>query len=211
MKTVIVLYMPGHAGNFVSRLFSLGSETMPLIRQSMMTEYIDHGTEIPDTFDRLANYQFSTVSTEFDTWQKFHRAYADHKEYLHYRLLNLFCNRKYSRIVFPLHPHEFNQDFSGDEDSEFYYVDLDLEVWKDWVDSEQQKLRFQVRPQEEEQFEYFKHQYSMKAISLTRLLESDQTFVQEYQRVCAEMQIPPLLEQALILRKDWYSTRVNQL
>lgn len=203
--------MPGHAGNFVSRLFSLGSETMPLIRQSMMTEYIDHGTEIPDTFDRLANYQFSTVSTEFDTWQKFHRAYADHKEYLHYRLLNLFCNRKYSRIVFPLHPHEFNQDFSGDEDSEFYYVDLDLEIWKDWVDSEQQKLRFQVRPQEEEQFEYFKHQYSMKAISLTRLLESDQTFVQEYQRVCAEMQIPPLLEQALILRKDWYSTRVNQL
>ena len=90
-------------------------------------------------------------------------------------------------------------------------MDLDLEIWKDWVDSEQQKLRFQVRPQEEEQFEYFKHQYSMKAISLTRLLESDQTFVQEYQRVCAEMQIPPLLEQALILRKDWYSTRVNQL
>ena len=203
--------MPGHAGNFVSRLFSLGPETMPLIRQSMMNEYIDHGTEISDTFDRLANYQFSTVATEFDTWQKFHRAYADHKEYLHYRLLNVFCNRKYSRIVFPLHPHEFNQDFSGDEDSEFYYVDLDLEVWKDWVDSEQQKLRFQVRPQEEEQFEYFKHQYSMKAISLTRLLESDQTFVQEYQRVCAEMQIPPLLEQALILRKDWYSTRVNQL
>ena len=203
--------MPGHAGNFVSRLFSLGPETMPLIRQSMMNEYIDHGTEISDTFDRLANYQFSTVATEFDTWQKFHRAYADHKEYLHYRLLNVFCNRKYSRIVFPLHPHEFNQDFSGDEDSEFYYVDLDLEIWKDWVDSEQQKLRFQVRPQEEEQFEYFKHQYSMKAISLTRLLESDQTFVQEYQRVCAEMQIPPLLEQALILRKDWYSTRVNQL
>jgi hypothetical protein len=203
--------MPGHAGNFVCRLFSLGLETMPLIRQSMMTEYIDHGTEIPDTFDRLANYQFSTVATEFDTWQKFHRAYADHKEYLHYRLLNVFCNRKYSRIVFPLHPHEFAQDFSGDEDSEFYYVDLDLKVWKDWVDSAQQKLRFQVRPQEEEQFEYFKHQHNMKPISLTQLLESDQTFVQEYQRVCTEMQIPLLLEQALILRKDWYLTRVNQL
>ena len=211
MKTVIVLYMPGHAGNFVSRLFSLGPKTMPLIRQSMMNEYIDHGTEISDTFDRLANYQFSTVATEFDTWQKFHRAYADHKEYLHYRLLNVFCNRKYSRIVFPLHPYEFDQDFSGDEDSEFYYVDLDLGSWKAWVDSEQQKLQFQVRPQEEEQFEYFKHQHSMKPISLTRLLESDQTFVQEYQRVCAEMQIPPLLEQALILRKDWYSTRVNRL
>ena len=203
--------MPGRAGNFVSRLFSLGPETMPLIRQSMMTEYIDHGLAISDTFDRLENYQFSTVSTEFNTWQEFHRAYADHKEYIHYRLLNVFCNRKYSRIVFPLHPYEFDQDFLGDEDSEFYYVDLDLEIWKDWVDSEQQKLKFQVRSLEEEQFEYFKHQYSMKSISLTQLLESNQTFVQEYQRVCTEMQISPLLEQALILRKDWYSTRVNQL
>ena len=211
MKTVIVLYMPGHAGNFVSRLFSLGPETMPLIRQSVMTKYIDHGLEISDTFDRLANYQFSTVSTEFDTWQEFHRAYADHKEYLCYRLLNVFCNRKYARIVFPLHPYEFNQDFSGDEDSEFFYVDLDLDIWGGWVESEQQKLQFQVRSMEKEQFDRIKHQYSMKPISLTRLLENDHTFVQEYQRVCTEMQISPLLEQALILRKDWYLTRVNQL
>jgi hypothetical protein len=203
--------MPGHAGNFVSRLFSLGPETMPLIRQSVMTEYIDHGLEISDTFDRLANYQFSTVSTEFDTWQEFHRSYADHKEYLFYRLLNVFCNRKYARIVFPLHPYEFNQDFSGDEDSEFFYVDLDLDIWGGWVESEQQKLQFQVRSMEKEQFDQIKHQYSMKPISLTRLLENDHTFVQEYQRVCTEMQISPLLEQALILRKDWYLTRVNQL
>jgi hypothetical protein len=203
--------MPGHAGNFVSRLFSLGPETMPLIRQSVMTEYIDHGLEISDTFDRLANYQFSTVSTEFDTWQEFHRAYADHKEYLFYRLLNVFCNRKYARIVFPLHPYEFDHDFSGDEDSEFFYVDLDLDIWGGWVESEQQKLQFQVRSMEKEQFDQIKHQYSMKPISLTRLLESDHAFVQEYQRVCTEMQISPLLEQALILRKDWYLTRVNQL
>lgn len=210
MKTVIVLYMPGHAGNFVARLFSLGTETMPLIRQSMMNEYIDHGTEISDSFDRLANYQFSKVLAEFDTWQAFHRAYADHKEYLHYRLLNAFCNQKYSRIVFPLHPHEFYLDFSGNDDSEFYCVELDLEVWKDWVDSAQEKLQFRTRPEEQEQFDQFKQEYAMKTINLSSLLENEYSFIQEYQRVCAEMQIPVLSESALALRKDWYSTRVNQ-
>ena len=209
MKTVIVLYMPGHAGNFVSRLFSLGTETMPLIRQHMMDEYIDHGVEIPDSFDRFANYQFSTVPSEFDTWQQFHRAFADHKQYVLYRLLNVFCRRKYSRIVFPLHPHEFATDFPGDDDTEFYYVDLDLAVWGTWVNTAQQQLQFQVRPNERQQFDQAIQQYSMKPIDLGLLLKNQNTFVQEYTRVCADMQITPLVDQALALRQDWYSTRVD--
>jgi len=203
--------MPGHAGNFVSRLFSLGSETMPLIRQAMMDEYIDHGLEIADSFDRLANYQFSTVPSEFENWQDFHRAFADHKQYSFYRLLNVFCNRKYSRIVFPLHPHEFFNDFSGDADTEFYYVDLDLDQWGEWVEASQQKLKFRVRPLEQTQFDQLKSEYNIKPIYLSHLLKDQYSFVQEYQRVCAEMQIPVLLEQALTLRQDWYSTRIGQL
>ena len=201
--------MPGHAGNFVARLFSLGAETMPLIRQSMMDEYIDHGMEIADSFDKLANYQFSTVPSEFGNWQEFHRAFADHKQYLFYRLLNVFCNRKYSRIVFPLHPHEFFNDFSGDSHTEFYYVDLDLSQWGDWVQASQHKLQFQIRPLEQKRFEEFKQEYNMKPIYLSQLLGDELSFVQEYQRVCADMQIPVLVEQALTLRQDWYSTRVK--
>jgi hypothetical protein len=211
MKTVIILYMPGHAGNFVARLFSLGAETMPLIQQQLMHESIDQGLAIPDSFDRLANYRFSTVSSEFDSWQQFHRAYADHKDYVSYRLLNVFCNRKYSRIVFPLHPHEFFNDFSGDADTEFYYVDLDLDQWGEWVEASQHKLKFRVRPLEQTQFDQLKSEYNIKPIYLSHLLKDQYSFVQEYQRVCAEMQIPVLLEQALTLRQDWYSTRIGQL
>lgn len=211
MKTVIVLYMPGHAGNFVARLFSLGPETMPLIRKSMMMECIEHGTEIPDSFDRLANYEFSKVWTEFNTWQAFHRAFADHKEFVHYRLLNAFCNQKYSRIVFPLHPHEFSIDFSSDADTELYYVDLDLDHWGHWTRAAQEKLQFRIRPLEEQQFHEFKRDNNMKPIYLSQLLKDEHSFIQEYRRVCTEMQIPVLVEQALILRKDWYSTRVEQL
>ena len=209
MKTVIVLYMPGHAGNFIARLFSLGAETMPLIRQSMMYEYINYGLEIADSFDRLANYQFSTVLTEFDTWQQFHRAFADHKQHVFYRLLNVFCKHKYSRIVFPLHPHEFVNDLSDITDTEFYYVDLDLEVWGNWVKLAQQKLQFQIRSGEQQQFLQSTQQFNMKPIDLGLLLTSKNTFVQEYQRVCAEMQIFPLIDQALALRQDWYLTRVE--
>jgi hypothetical protein len=200
--------MPGHAGNFVARLFSLGPETMPLIRQQLMSESIDHGLEIPDSFDRLANYRFSTISTEFDSWQKFHRAYADHKDYVSYRLLNIFCNQKYSRIVFPIHPHEFGNDFSEIDETEFYYVDLDLDHWGDWVETSRQKLYFKDRPGEREEFEEYKNFYSMRPINLSLLLQNETTFLQEYNRVCQEMNISPDTAQALALRTDWHSSRV---
>jgi hypothetical protein len=208
MKTVIVLYMPGHAGNFVSRLFSLDSKTMPLIRQQLMTESIDQGLEIPDSFDRLTNYRFSKVFDEFDSWQEFHRAYADHKDYVSYRLLNVFCNQKYVRIVFPLHPYEFGHDFSDPDETEFYYVDLDLDRWGSWVDTSRQKLHFEDRPNERKDFEHYKNSYNMKPISLSLLLENESAFLQEYNRVCKEMNISPDNNQALTLYTDWYSSRV---
>ena len=208
MKTVIVVYMPGHAGNFVARLFSLGPETMPLIRQQLMSESIDNGSEIPDSFDRLANYRFSTVSSEFDSWQQFHRAYADHKDYVSYRLLNVFCNQKYSRIVFPLHPYEFGNDFYEIDGTELYYVDLDLAHWGQWVETSRQKLHFEDRHDERKEFEEYKNSHNMKPINLSLLLQSEWAFSQEYNRVCREMNITPDIEQALALRTDWYSSRV---
>lgn len=207
---MIVLYMPGHAGNFVARLFSLGPETMPLIRQQLMAESIDQGLAIPDSFDRLANYRFSTVSNEFDSWQKFHRAYADNKDHISYRLLNVFCNHKYSRMVFPLHPYEFGNDLPESNNTEFYYVDLDLDLWGTWVETSRRKLHFEDRPNEREEFEEYKNSHSMKLIDLSLLLESETTFLQEYSRVCREMRISPDTEQALALRTDWYLSRVTR-
>jgi hypothetical protein len=99
--------MPGHAGNFIARLFSLTPETMPLIRQDCLYDHLDHGTPLPESFDRLANYQFGQVKEKFNDWQKFHRAYADFFDNTQYRLLNLFCGLQYSRRVLPVHPCEF--------------------------------------------------------------------------------------------------------
>jgi hypothetical protein len=207
MKTVIILYLPGHAGNFVARLFSLGNETMPLLPQTMLQAHVVSAQEIPNDFDRLENYRFSTVPIKFDNWQQFHRSFADYKEYSSYRLLNLFCKRKYSRIVFPLHPYEFVIDFYNQTQSEFYYIDLDLAQWGDWVHDQQAKLNFQYRPNEHAQFHDLKQNYNMKPISLDQLLHSEQSFLAEYYRVCEVMNVSANTEQALHLRDDWMAVR----
>jgi hypothetical protein len=207
MNTVIILYLPGHAGNFVARLFSLGKETMPLLQKTRLQSSLDSAQEIADDFDRLENYQFSTIPAKFDSWQQFHRSFADYKEYSGYRLLNLFCKRKYSRIVFPLHPHEFVTDFDNQSESEFYYVDLDLDQWGDWVNDQQAKLNFQYRPNEHEQFHKLKEIHAMKPISLDQLLHSEQSFLTEYYRVCNVMNISANTKQALHLRNDWMAVR----
>lgn len=201
--------MPGHAGNFIARLFSLTKETMPLIRQDQLYHHLDHGTPLPESFDRLSNYQFGQIKEEFNDWQKFHRAYADILENTQYRLLNLFCGSQYSRIVLPVHPCELESQFVPVGQCEFYYVDLDLAHWGAWVQDQQEKLQFQVRGNEQDQFEIYKKRYDMKPISLTRMLESETSFTQEYLAICGQMMVDPLPDQALWLRQDWYSVRVQ--
>ena len=212
MKTVIVLYIPGHAGNFVARLFSLTSETMPLLPRYNLQQCLKSGG-IPDDFDRLQSYKFSTVPTKFSDWQQFHRAYADYEGISNYNLLNIFCKEKFSRIVFPIHPYEFIAEFSDfrlNSESEFYCVDLDLNKWGSWVDAQQKKLNFHYRDNEHQQFQDLKEKYKMRSISLDKLLESQESFLEEYNRVCYLMGVFPLPQQALILRDDWMSVRIHE-
>jgi hypothetical protein len=208
MKTVIVVYMPGHAGNFVARLFSLDPTTMPLIRHDRLEQHLAQGTALPEDFDRLTNYQFSSINQEFNEWQQFHLSYADEHELPQYRLLNIFCGFRYSRIMIPVHPHEFTY-FSTPEPPELYCVDLDLDQWGDWVISQQKKLGFYHRHNEYENFKKQKTLYNMKSIDLTKMLHSEQNFLEEYLRICGQMMIGPQPDQALWLRNDWYSVRVK--
>jgi hypothetical protein len=200
--------MPGQAGNFIARLFSLTDDTMPLLTRNYLQYCIESGG-IPADFDRLQSYKFSSVLEKFDNWQHFHNSYADFNDWSHYNLLNIFSKEQFSRIVFPLHPHEFIASLS-DSAAEFYHVDLDVDKWGAWVDTQQQNLNFYYRDNEYQQFEDLKKNYNMQSISLDQLLESQRSFLAEYNRVCDLMGIVPLPQQALALRKDWMSVRVDQ-
>lgn len=205
MKTILIMYMPGHAGHLIARLFGLSPEVMPLINKGLLERLVDGRYGIPKGFDKVALYKFSDVKTKFNSWQEFHRAYADYKDDAAFKMLDEYGRHRHSSIIYPVHPYEFHFDYDN-SDCDFYYVDLDLDQWGSWVEQEQQKLGFVVRPDELDYFNKYKTMYNMKPISLTKLLGQD--FDSEYLRVAAEMNITPVLDDAHTLFHDWKSVRL---
>ena len=110
--------------------------------------------------------------------------------------------------MLPVHPSEFENYFVNIDPTEFYYVDIDLGKWGPWVSSQQEKLEFYVRGNENHLFDTQKKKYNMRSINLTKILQSEEAFVEEYMSVCNQMNIEPMLEAARSLRQDWYSVRV---
>jgi len=202
MKTIFIVYMPGHAGHMISRLFGLSPETIPLAGKNNLKSLT-----IP-SLNRLELYKFSNVKTRFRTWQDFHRAFADHKDYPAVRATNAVNGHQYSCVIYPIHPYEFHYDFQVIDETDCYYVDLDLSQWGEWVEQQREELKFVDRPEEHQYFETYKTLHNMKSISLTKMLGSSQEFQEEYLRVAQSMNITPMLSQAVELFNDWKSVRI---
>lgn len=203
MRAIFIMYMPGHAGHMLSRLFGLSPEAMPLIEKNALE------TADISTINKLNAYRFSDVKSRFETWQKFHQEYAGHKNANVLRIINAVSGHCYSCIVYPIHPCEFHHDFRKLDETEYYCVDLDLDKWGAWVEQQRATLKFNTRHHEQEYFDKYKNLHNMKLISLTKMLESEQGFQEEYLRVAHDMNITPVLDQASLLFNDWKSVRVT--
>lgn len=194
--------MPGHAGHMIARLFGLSPEIIPLATKNYLKSL-----SIP-AINKLDLYRFSEVKARFKTWQDFHKSFADHKDIIAIRATNAVNQHLYSCEIYPIHPCEFHHDFQELDQTECYYVQLDLDRWGPWVEQQRKELKFIDRPSEHEYFEKYKKLYDMKPISLTKLLGTDQEFQEEYLRVAHSMNISPVLSQAIELLKDWKSVRL---
>jgi hypothetical protein len=204
-KTILIMYMPGYAGNFLLRLFGLSKSLMPHLEKRILKNLLDSNMPVSEDFDKLSKYKFSSIPKIYKNWQDFHRAYADMLDYSDYRLLNLMSGFRYN-FIFSAHPYEINTSFVEIDQTEFYYVELDTKL-EQWVNQQQKKLNFVERPMEKELFDLLKNKYRMSPIYLIEMLISEQNFVNEYRRVCKLMKIEPCVEQALILLSDWKSVR----
>jgi hypothetical protein len=205
LKTILIMYMPGYAGNFLLRLFGLSNSLMPHLEKRILKNLLDSNRPVPEDFDKLSKYKFSSVPKIYKNWQDFHRAHADMLDYSDYRLLNLMSGLRYN-LIFSAHPYEINSSFVDIDTTEFYYVELDSTL-EQWVNQQQKKLNFTQRPMEKKLFDLLKNKYRMLPIYLSKLLISEQDFVNEYHRVCKLMNIEPCVEQALMLLNDWKSVR----
>lgn len=209
MKTIIIMYMPGHAGNFLSRLFSLGEETIPQVPLGVLSGHIQ--VELPHCADdRLPVYSFKQVNSMYSSWQNFHRQWPDFKNHADFELLNLLNNAKYSTVVHAIHPAEFfyhERDFSVLEEVSFWCVELSLEIHGAWVGRYQKQLGFVNRPGEDRLFDRYKNKYQMNTINLNLFLTSTESFLQEYTRLASAMGITLMPAQATKLYHDWISVR----
>lgn len=239
MRSIFIMYMPGHAGNFILRLFALSDSIMPVLKKHDLVRLVNQdkdplaGGIIPiltrDELDRLINqekeslapinrlenYKFSNDAKKYLNWQEHHRAWADYLDWPQYRYLNILHQLKYD-FMFAIHPMEFVEKFLVDEstvNTDFYqtcFYSVELDAAYDtWVEQERSKLNFVWREGEQELFETIKKQYPMQSISLTKLLGTPEEFSNEYIRVCNLMEIEPCLDAALELRADWRSIRFN--
>lgn len=206
--------MPGHAGNFLARLFGLSDNFLPLLPKTYLEHLVAKKLPVDPNFNKLAVYKFEQVNHRYKTWQDFHRSFADYLDWLQYRSLNLKSGLRYD-FIYPIHPHEVADSYCpnevGEENhlpshTEFYYVELESQ-FSDWVSRQQKKLKFEWRKDEQQLFQDLKTRFNMQAISLSKMLNQRNDFESEYLRVCQLMQIQPQLSQAVALWQDWMQVR----
>ena len=206
MLTNIIVYNPGYAGNFLIRLFSIGTDIVPQMPVNLIQESIPYYS----IDQRLSLYSFSKVRTHHLNWQKFHREWMDFRQYENINNLLVDCN--YTHIMFAIHAPElelYSTVIKTIQDVRYFYVDLDLEKYGNWIKAAQKDLNFKYRI--DETFKYdllIKNADPNYKIDLTSMLNSEDEFLKEYHRVCSVMKIIPIDETALLLYRDWYATRV---
>jgi hypothetical protein len=208
--------MPGHAGNFLARLFGLSENFMPLMPKTMLQHFLQNKQPMPKNFNKLDLYRFSQVSQIHKSWQDFHRAWADYLDYHLYSALNLLSNTRLD-YIYGIHPQELADYFHMPStngptvlypDTEFLQVELSPE-YNHWVTHQQSKLGFKWRPGELTLYQQMKQFWPMHTINLDKMLDTESEFLEEYHRVSALMKIQTQTSQAVELWHDWTSIRLH--
>lgn len=209
MKSIFILYMPGHAGNFLTRLFSLSPETVPQVPIAVLKESVIKTGQVPEISNRADYYSFNHT-TQYKSWQQFHRAWPDFHNHELFCYFNQLYTPQFSNVVFSIHPHEFlsHTHIIDNLDCDFYCVDTDEQLLH-WVSNEQKIRGFVYRPDYEHEFKDFnaiKQNYNMKSINLLNIV-THATFVNEYKKITQEMNITADIAAATQLYHDWYHYR----
>jgi len=211
VKSIFILYMPGHAGNFLTRLFSLSPETVPQVPIDVLKDAVINTGAPPVIDSRVDHYAFDQVFKKFNTWQDFHRDWPDFYQQTLFEYFNQLYPVPFSHVVYSIHPHEFGlmEDNIVQTNFDYYYVDLDKK-YKPWVLKQQASLNFKYRPDYQSELNLFnqiKTKYSMTPINLTTMLDSANTFIDEYLKISQTMQLTADINSARILYNGWVKER----
>lgn len=200
-----IVYIPGYAGNFLQRVFSLSPSVTPVVTRGQLSNWIVSGV-VPSN----ELFDFTSVNTKYADWQAFHNDYSSaHTLVVYPNLLSKF--NQYTHVVTQIHPHELVELrqplISRIPAVNFMYVDLDLGIYNRWWETSKKELGFELRPGELALANELKQ--SMQSISLTAILSSEEGFVQEYVTGCDIFKLEPCIDYAIHLYRSWKSVRAK--
>jgi hypothetical protein len=203
--------MPGYAGNFLTRLFGLSPETIPLVPIDILKQLVSKNIVPSAVDDRVKYYSFEQVNDQYANWQEFHRAWPDFYNRKQVDYFNTVHAQPYSHVIYSIHPHEFNlmEKDIVKTDADFYSVEL-TDLYLPWVFENQKKLNFEYRPTYEgelAQCNLLKTKYNMKSIDLTNILSSKESFKAEYLKTVNDMGLTAVIDSAQNLYDGWMSVR----
>jgi len=208
-----VVYFPGFGGNFLKLCLSLSPEITPYYTQDL--------SKLNDfqclQLHKMTAEQRRTI-IDFNSYDQFKKIHNIHPGILepssHYD--NPLINNYYKWSIVANHPDNLNDRLSWIK--KILYIKLDLEKYASWIIQSQKFFKdnllfFSNQPSSikfnmQDEINIISLPMS-HVISMTDILDSQQKFELQYQQACDILQISPVMDQALILYKNWRKIRVD--
>jgi hypothetical protein len=201
-KFIFVVYLPGYAGNFLQRVFSLSKEVTPVLTRQELADWIYSGV-VP----QKQIQDFNAVMCNYKSWQDFHDDYPGcHALGIYPRLL---ATLPFTTVVSQIHPHEYSQLYPSFiekiPNKKYIYVTLDTIKYSNWLRTSQQKLKFELRMHEVEYGNLL--ETKMPTFNLTTALDSEDGFRNEYEKACDILGLSKETDNAVLMYRNWRQVR----
>jgi len=205
----LIIYNIGAAGNFLGRVLTLDQTTFPM-------GGID--AAIPSTADRFNKYYYSS---QFDFF-KFNEMSTNGLS----RWVELELNTYYFpltstietlleynlKIIEPIHPHQIEDKinlFGQDDQIKLYYIDPTGCV--EWIYNQSKHKVSEARTLDNvltdiDLLNIKLTKYSCCPISLANIINSQESFLKEYIKICNILEVTPHTEYAIQIYNSWKKT-----
>ena len=217
--TCSVVYFPGFGGNFLKLCLSLSPEITPYYTQDL--------SKLNDfqclQLHKMTAEQRRTI-IDFNSYDQYKKIHNTHPGIIEPSIYydNPLINNYYKWSIVANHPDNLNDRLPWIK--KILYIKLDLEKYASWIIQSQKffKDNFLFFPNQPSSITFNQLSNTQMqdeiniislpmshVISMTDILDSQQKFELQYQQACDILQISPVMDQALILYKNWRKIRVD--
>jgi hypothetical protein len=222
LKPCSVIYFSGTGGNFLRLCLSLSKETVPHYYKHLDT-YTD--LEIYSIRSMSAKQRQSIIQLDsLETFKNFHRV-AGHKnriDEVDFYYKNPLVNNHFDWTIVSNHPDNYHDRLSWLK--KILYIELDFEKYGHWIKNAGAYFKqfdyvtnftinhsgtYLLTQDQQIQVAELKNQTITTTISMSKILDSTDGFVQQYNMACESLNITPELDAAIDYYQKWRQFRVD--